>query len=76
MSDRQDQPVMQSVYSSHVNKVGYDPQSKTLLVQWDTGKTSAYEGVPPDVADEAINAWSVGSFLNSAVKGRFRHSYV
>lgn len=71
-----DGPVMQSVYSSHVSRVGYDAEAKTLLVEWDTGKTSAYEGVPPDVADEAMNSWSVGSFLNSSVKGRYRHSYV
>jgi hypothetical protein len=71
-----DEPVMQSVYSSHVNKVGYDADAKTLLVQWDTGKTSAYADVPPDVADEAMNAWSIGTFLNGSIKGRYRHSYV
>lgn len=69
-------PVMQSVYSSHVNKVGYDPQQRELLVEWDTGRVSAYADVPPDVADEAVNAWSVGTFLNNEVKGRYRHSYV
>jgi hypothetical protein len=67
---------MQSVYSSHVNKVGYDPDSKELLVEWDTGKVSAYSGVPPDVADEAINAWSVGTFLNAEIKKHYPHRYV
>lgn len=69
-------PVMQSVYSSHVARVGYDAEGRTLLVEWDTGKTSAYAGVPPDVADEALNSWSVGTFLNGNVKGKYRHSYV
>lgn len=71
-----DGPVMQSVYSSHVARVGYVAQDQTLLVEWDTGRTSAYQGVPPDVADEALNAWSVGTFLNNSVKGKYRHSYV
>jgi hypothetical protein len=67
---------MQSVYSSHVNKVGYDAEARELVVEWDTGRVSAYSGVPPDVADEALNAWSVGSFLNNAIKRHYPHRYV
>lgn len=69
-------PVMQSVYSSHVARVGYSAEDKTLLVEWDTGKTSEYAGVPQDVADEALNSWSVGSFLNGEVKGKYSHRYI
>jgi hypothetical protein len=67
---------MQSVYSSHVNKVGYDTDTHELIVEWDTGKVSAYEDVPPDVASEALNAWSIGTFLNATVKKQYRHRYV
>ena len=67
---------MQSVYSSHVSRIGYDADQHELLVEWDTGKVSAYSGVPPDVADEAMNSWSVGTFLNNSVKKQFQHRYV
>lgn len=67
---------MQSVYSSHVSRVGYDADAHELIVEWDTGRVSAYEGVPPDVADEAMNAWSVGTFLNNEIKKAYRHRYV
>ncbi|HEX3524979.1 MAG TPA: KTSC domain-containing protein [Stellaceae bacterium] len=69
-------PVMQSVYSSHVSRIGYDSDEHELIVEWDTGKVSAYSDVPPDVADEAMNAWSVGTFLNNSVKKRYEHRYV
>lgn len=69
-------PVMREVYSSTVDRVGYDAESGELLVQWRDGKTSAYEGVPQHVADEAQNSWSVGKFLHQTVKPAFRHRYV
>jgi hypothetical protein len=66
---------MQSVYSSHVSRIGYDGDEHELIVEWDTGRTSVYSGVPPDVADEAMNSWSVGKFLNDSVKKRYEHRY-
>ena len=39
-------PPMRSVFSSHVDRVGHDAQTGELFVQWDTGKTSVYTGVP------------------------------
>ena len=68
-------PVMQSVFSSHVSRVGYDADTQELHVEWDSGKTSVYSGVPPDVADEARKSWSVGTFLTENVKYQFPHRY-
>lgn len=68
MSDR-------AVYSSHVDRIGYDQQTKELRVKWDTGKTSVYSGVPPDVADTVSNSWSVGQALTQMVKGTYSHRY-
>ena len=68
-------PVMQSVFSSHVSSVGYDAQAQELHVEWDSGKTSIYSGVPADVADECQKSWSVGGYLRDQIKGRFSHRY-
>lgn len=64
------------VLSDRVQRVGYVPDTQTLLVTWKRGKTSAYEGVPPDVADEVSKSWSVGSALNERVIGKYRMTYV
>jgi hypothetical protein len=67
---------MREVHSSHVAKIGYDAQTGDLFVTWDTGKTSAYAGVPAVLADDVMNAWSVGSALASSIKGQYEHRYV
>ncbi len=68
-------PVMREVYSSHVNRVGYDHQAQELHVEWDTGKRSVYSAVPPHVADSTMNAWSVGKALIEQVKPVYEHRY-
>lgn len=67
-------PEMKSVFSSHVESVGY--RDGTLFVTWLSGKTSSYKGVPPDVAEKAANNWSVGEFIRNEIKPNFPHEYV
>lgn len=65
------------VFSSNVIQVGYDGQRKDLLVKWSKGgKTSAYHGVPEELALQLANAPSVGSMLNEEIKPFFSHRYV
>jgi hypothetical protein len=66
-----------NVFSSHVESVSYDPDSQSMTITWKSGKrrTSVYEGVAEDVADEASRAASVGSFLREHVKGKHQHRY-
>ncbi len=67
----------QSVYSSMVSAVAYDSDSQEMLVTWaKSGKTSAYAGVPEDVAQACANAPSVGQFINSEIKNQYGHRYV
>ncbi len=68
-------PVMQSVYSTHVSKIGHSSDTQELFVEWDNGKVSVYSGVPARVAEDVRNAWSVGQALNEMVKGKFDHRY-
>jgi hypothetical protein len=69
-------PDMNPAYSSHVDSIGYDPFLQELHVQWQTGKTSIYHGVPPEVG-EPFNTGahpSIGEALKQ-VKANYRHSY-
>ena len=65
-----------SVFSSHVQTVGYDSDKNELHITWDNGRVSAYEGVDEQTALQAANAPSVGKFLHSEVKPNYKHRYV
>jgi hypothetical protein len=66
----------QSVFSTSVSEVGYDSESGELMVTWaKSGKVSAYQGVPEDVALRLANAPSVGQMINDEIKPNYGHSY-
>lgn len=66
----------QSVFSSNVSEVAYDSDTGELLVTWaKSGKVSAYQGVPEDVAQKLANAPSVGQMINAEIKPFYSHSY-
>ena len=64
-----------SVYSSNVQEVGYDPDTKELYITWTRGKQSIYAGVPEELAVDLSNAPSVGTMLNQEVKPFISHRY-
>lgn len=68
-------PVMQSVYSSHVDRIGFDPTTQELHVQWQGGKTSVYSGVSAAVAQDVQSSWSVGKAVQEQIKDKFPHRY-
>ena len=63
------------VYSSNVSSVGYDSESKELIITWSKGKRSVYSNVPEELAEQLTNAPSVGSMLNSEIKPYYAHRY-
>jgi KTSC domain len=65
----------QSVYSSNAESVGYDSNTGEMTVTWKSGKVSAYAGVPEEVALQVANSPSVGSTINSEIKGSYEHRY-
>lgn len=65
-----------AVYSSHVTEIGYNDETQELEVTWSNGRVSAYSGVPEATAVELSNAPSVGSMLQSQIKGVFSHRYI
>lgn len=68
-------PVMRDVFSSHVRRIGHDAQTGDLHVEWDTGRTSVYSGVPAALAEDVQTSWSVGKALTDRIKGAFPHRY-
>ena len=65
-----------AVYSTMVSEIGYDDDTKEMLVTWaKSGKISAYKDVPEDVAVEASNAPSVGQFVISEIRDQYPHRY-
>lgn len=67
---------MKSVFSSDVSEIGYDDAKSELVVAWLKGRVSAYSGVPPEVANEVMNAASVGSALYTTIKPTYAHRYI
>ena len=74
-------PDMRSVFSSHIAEIGYDPEVAELYVTYRNGKTSVYQGVPPDVA-AAVGAVgplppSIGEAVHAHIRGKgYGHRYL
>ena len=66
----------QAVFSSVVESVGFDDSTNELIVTWKSGRISAYEGVPEELAQQVANAPSVGRAVGSQIKNQFPHRYV
>jgi hypothetical protein len=64
------------VFSSNVQSVGWDEATGDLIVTWNTGRVSAYSGVPEDLALQLSTAPSVGGMLNSDIKNQYPHRYL
>lgn len=61
------------VKSSNVKATGYDPVSRTLAVQFNSGKTYNYPGVPPELNVDLGKAASIGKFIGAHIVGKFNH---
>ena len=72
MSDSWEVPV----FSSACRSVGYDAESSSLIVVWNSGRKSAYVGVPESTAFSLSRAGSVGRMLNDEIKPFYEHRYV
>ena len=68
-------PYMRQVFSSNVAEVGYDADTAELFVTWKSGKTSVYTGVPADVAQAAMTAYSVGQAIQQDIIPNYPHRY-
>lgn len=72
---------MKNVYSSHVQRIGYDAKTQDLIVEWESPKgpstkRSAYANVPPSLAHRIMNSASIGTALRTEIKPSFAHRYL
>ena len=60
------------VSSSNIAAVGYDPDTMTLEVEFNSGKIYQYFDVPEVIFTEILGASSPGGYFNQNVKGSYR----
>lgn len=68
-------PEMRSVFSSHINQIGYDPETQEFHVTFSNGRTAIYQDVPQNVARDVMEAPSIGEEVWRSLRGKFKHSY-
>ncbi|HGE72530.1 TPA: KTSC domain-containing protein [Candidatus Poribacteria bacterium] len=56
-----------TVESSMIHAVGYDPDTQTLEVVFNSGKAFQYYDVPPEVYEELMSAKSKGHYMRNFI---------
>lgn len=65
-------PEWQSLRSSFLSRMKYDPGTKTLDVELVGGRNYTFSGVPADVAEGLASAGSPGQYFHAHLKGQYR----
>ena len=66
----------QPVSSSNLQSVGYDPNSQTLEVEFNSGSIYQYTGVPESVYQGLMGAASHGSYLAQNIRDRYPYTRI
>ncbi|KTD92229.1 KTSC domain-containing protein [Pseudoalteromonas sp. H71] len=64
-----------AVHSSNIISVGYDSDTQTLEVEFNSG-IYQYFDVPEHIYDELLNAGSLGSYLHNNIKDNFNYCQI
>ena len=64
------------VISKHIHSIGYDPETETLEIKFDSGAIFQYYKVPPAVHAELMAAPSKGNYFDYKVKSSYRYNKV
>ena len=67
---------MPAVDSSAILRIRYEPEGRTLLVTFVSGKTYAYDGVGAPAYDAFLAAGSYGQFFNAHIRDRYPYRAV
>ena len=62
---------LQSVTSSNLDQVGYDPVNRQLIVVFKSGAAYRYDGVPGELYAALLRAESKGKFFIARVRKAF-----
>ena len=66
----------QTVSSSNLAAIGYDPVTQTLEVEFHGGRIYQYYGVPDRMLEEMMQAPSAGQFFNTYIRDGYPYSRV
>jgi hypothetical protein len=66
----------ESVTSTNIASVGYDESSCTLEIEFTNGSVYEYFDVPEQVYREFLGSGSLGVYLNSQIRNRYRYQRV
>ncbi|MCY3782253.1 MAG: KTSC domain-containing protein [Chloroflexi bacterium] len=64
------------VASSNVRSIGYDRDSETLEIEFNSGSIYQYFGVPEQMYDEIMRAPSKGRFVHQYIRNQYAYSRV
>lgn len=63
---------MNSVKSSNISQIGYDPKEKTLAVEFSDGSLYHYHNVDRSCYEELLTAKSVGGHFHKEIKRSYK----
>ena len=66
--------IRKHVKSSNILSIGYDEKERLLEIEFSNGGIYKYHEVPKEVYDRLLQAPSVGKFVWSNIRGRYRYS--
>jgi hypothetical protein len=66
----------ETVSSSAVFGVGYDRATRTLEIEFRSGRLYRYHDVGPDVFEQLMSAPSKGRFMNARIRNEFRFTRI
>ena len=66
----------QSVESSDLKSVGYDNETQTLEIEFNSGPVYEYNNVPASIYEGLINAHSLGLYFNQNIKDQYHFSKI
>jgi len=64
--------IRKPVKSSNIISMGYDEKEKILEVEFIKGGVYKYYNVPKKIYEQALKAPSIGKFIWSDIRGRYR----
>jgi hypothetical protein len=64
------------VSSSNIASIGYDKNTNTLEVEFNSGDIYQYYSVPEEVYNGLMNASSHGRYLNQNIKGKYQYQQI
>ena len=64
------------VVSSNLRSVGYDPSSKTLEIEFNSGGVYQYHNVPQTIYEQLMMASSHGKFFHALIRNVYGYSKI